>query len=311
MKDQVQLLRGKMSKLEDANLALQDNSFVLKSDLQMVRGDVRSLSTSQDVLRAAFAEPPRTPANADSCSFEAKRRKDVALEPSAVANQTEEVFQKALSVTSEETRLARKSPHDFFRFLLKEFYKSPRAIVGMKLPPVAGPKKDVFERYQRGDGKYMDKDLCAAVLRLGTEFFPQIMNTLRDARKTLTKCLGTFTAKHTESTPENRSCLDDLPCFMIASQSSSTPMSMPLRTLKNGDNCLFKTPSSHSVARALKGISPIKPTSSSTRPGTTPVVMPYQTPEEAENALSTPLSRQIRATTLNDSALINSSGDSF
>ena len=60
LKDQVQLLGGKMSKLEDANLALQDNSFVLKSDLQMARGDMRRLSTSQDVLRAAFAEPPRT-----------------------------------------------------------------------------------------------------------------------------------------------------------------------------------------------------------------------------------------------------------
>ena len=104
LKDQVQLLRGKMSKLEDANLALQDNIFVLKSDLQMARGDMRRLSTSQDVLRAAFSEPPRTPAYADTCSFEPKRRKDVAPEPSDFANLTEEVLQKALSVTSEETR---------------------------------------------------------------------------------------------------------------------------------------------------------------------------------------------------------------
>lgn len=322
LKLQVKSMQGKISQLADNNIALQDEIFALKANLDLTRGEMSRVSTHQSLLKAAIREQHRPSAAAEPCAFQIKRRKDMALEPSVFAKQTEEMLRKALCVTSPEARLARKSSRDLFRFLLKEFYRSPQVIQGMKLKPAPGASKEAVQRFAKGDGNFMDQDVCTAILKLGVEFFPEVLTTLRDARKILTSVLLNLSTKAGTSEPldvqrqgAGRSYLDDLPSIMDAGQSSaelsSTPMSKPLRVLKNEDNCLFDTPSPNTLARTFQDVSPI---GRNVRPST--VIMSYQTPEEAENAfreMGHPLSNhnQDAHTTLNDSACVSSSDESF
>ena len=191
----------KVSRLTDDDMTLKDEIFSLKAELNVARGEIARVSAKQDVLRAAMPEhhPEILQPADEKCFFSVKRRNDTIIETSAVGAKTEDMFRKALSVSNKETILAKKTPGDFFRFLMKEFYKSPCRIVGMKLPPMAGASKDAVEKYKNKVGKFMDEDVCAAAILLGVEYFPNHLPNKCATRIKLRDCINNFTKSHKKS----------------------------------------------------------------------------------------------------------------
>ena len=182
-------MQGKIIQLADDKVSLQDEIFSLAANFDLTGGEMNRVSTHPSLFKAAISEQHRPSAPAEPCAFQPKWRKVMALEPSVFANQTEEMLRKVLCVTCPGPRLARKSSQDLFRFLLNEFYRSPQVIQGMKLKLAPRASKEAGQRFVKGDGNFMDQDVCAAMLKLGIEFFPKTLTTLRDARKILTSVL--------------------------------------------------------------------------------------------------------------------------